>query len=214
MLATFLIIFLISFALVRALPISFNGGAGADETKFYMQQVSIGRMYEKDGEFYNNPIPVQFINFVKNLIVPNSYVVDGVKYTASRWGYSYYVENGLTADQVLFKHLAPTVMINIYSTIFSVPLGIGLGIFMALKKNKWQDNILSVVIMLFISVPSFVDAFLLQYLLGYHWGLLPPTVASFSSTPMFSVAMFRRMLLPIIAMSLGSIAGYARYTRA
>ena len=77
MLATFLIIFLISFALVRALPIAFNGGAGADETKFYMQQVSIGRMYEKDGEFYNNPIPVQFINFVKNLIVPNSYVVDG-----------------------------------------------------------------------------------------------------------------------------------------
>ena len=214
MLVTFLIIFLISFALVRALPIAFNGGAGADETKFYMQQVSIGRMYEKNGHFYNNPIPVQFINFVKNLIVPNSYVVDGVKYTAARWGYSYYVENGLTADQVLFKHLPPTVMINIYSSLFSVPLGIGLGIFMALKKNKWQDNILSVVIMLFISVPSFVDAFLLQYLLGYKWGVLPPTVASFSSTPMFSLAMFRSMLLPIIAMSLGSIAGYARYTRA
>ena len=72
MLVTFLIIFLISFALIRALPIAFNGGAGADETKFYMQQVSIGRMYEKNGHFYSNPIPVQFINFVKNLISFNN----------------------------------------------------------------------------------------------------------------------------------------------
>lgn len=214
MIVTFIVIFVISFALIRALPIQFAGGAGSDETKFYMQQVAIGRMYEKNGKFYDNPIPVQFIHFIKNLFVPNSYVVDGKVYTTSRWGYSYYVENGLTADQVLFRHLGPTVVINIYSSLFSVPLGIGLGIYMALKKNKWQDNVLSVAVMLFISVPSFVDAFLLQYLLGYKWGVLPPQVLSLSTAGLFSPQMFRSMLLPIIAMSLGSIAGYARYTRA
>lgn len=215
MLVTFLIIFMISFALIRALPVAFGGGAGVDETKFYMQQVSIGRMYKaSDGTFHNLPVPVQFINFVKNLFVPNTYVVDGVKYTASRWGYSYYVEKGLTADQLLIKHLPPTVMINLYSLFLSVPFGIGLGIFMALKKNKWQDNVLSVVIMLFISVPSFVDAFLLQYFLGYKWGILPPQMEALNSTALFSWKMFKSMILPILAMSLGSIAGYARYTRA
>ena len=220
MLVTFLIIFMISFALIRALPPTFASGAGTDIEKYYMQQVAIGRMYKKGSEYHNNPVVVQFINFVKNLFVPNRYSITdpetGVTtvYTASRWGYSYFVEAGLTADQVLFRHLPPTIVINVYSLIISVPVGIGLGIFMALKKNKWQDNVLSVVIMLFISIPSFIDAFLLQYLLGYKWQLLPPQMLSMNSTPLLSPAMFRSMLLPIIAMSLGSIAGYARYTRA
>lgn len=214
MVVTFLIIFIISFALIRALPISFQGGSGSDTTKFYMQQVAIGRMYEKDGQFYDNPIIVQFFNFLKNLFVPYSYEVDGVVHTASRWGYSYYVEAGLNADELLFRHLGPTVVINIYSSLLSVPCGIGLGIYMALKKNRWQDNVLSVVIMLFISVPSFVDAFLLQYLLGYKFEILPPSVASLSDYGLFSFEMFRSMILPILALSLGSIAGYARYTRA
>ena len=215
MIVTFIIIFIISFTLIRMLPIAFQGGAGADETKFYMQQVAIGRMYQdSNGKFHDNPVPVQFINFIKNLFIPNTYVVEGVKYTSSRWGYSYYVEAGLTADQVLIRHLGPTVMINIYSILISVPCGIALGIYMALKKNKWQDNILSVVIMLFISIPSFVDAFLLQYLLGYKWEILPPQVLALSDASLLSPQMFVSMILPIISMSLGSIAGYARYTRA
>ncbi|MCR5185179.1 MAG: ABC transporter permease [Bacilli bacterium] len=216
MVVTFLVIFVISFALIRALPLNFSGGSGTDEMKFYMQQVAIGRMYEKNGKFYENPIPVQFFNFLKNLFNPYTYTdpESGITQVASRWGYSYKVEAGLTADQVLFRHLAPTVVINIYSSLFSVPCGIGLGIFMALKKNKWQDNVLSVVIMLFISVPSFVDAFLLQYLLGYHWEILPPSVASLTENGIFSPVMFQSMILPVLAMSLGSIAGYARYTRA
>ena len=35
-----------------------------------------------------------------------------------------------------------------------------LGIFAALKKNKWQDHFISTGVMIVISVPSFVYAFL------------------------------------------------------
>ena len=37
--------------------------------------------------------------------------------------------------------------------------------FAALKKNKWQDHVISTGVMLFISIPGLVTAFLIQYVL-------------------------------------------------
>ena len=67
--------------------------------------------------------------------------------------------------------------------------------------------------MLVISVPSFVYAFLLQYLFAYVWQVLPSTAES-ASVGYFSFKYFRSIILPILSMTFGSIAGYARYTRA
>lgn len=55
--------------------------------------------------------------------------------------------------------MPPTILINVYSSIIGVPIGLALGIFAALKKNKWQDQIISTGVMVLISVPSIVYAF-------------------------------------------------------
>ena len=55
------------------------------------------------------------------------------------------------------------MLVNLYSFILSVPLGILLGIYAAIKKNKWQDQFISTMVMVFVSVPSYVYAFLVQY---------------------------------------------------
>ena len=103
-------------------------------------------------------------------------------------------------------------MINIYSSLIAVPIGIALGIFAALKKNKWQDHVISTGVMVCISVPSFVYAFLVQFILCFLLGLLPLTMnAGFDY---FTWDMFKSMLPAVICLSFGSIAGYARYTRA
>ena len=212
---TFAVIFVLCFILIRLLPLDAATGPGKDPKQFYMMQVALGRMREaEDGTYYKTPVLEQLVTFLKNLIVPATYETDdGVVHTASRWGYSWNISWLMEPDKLLFSRFPPTVLINIYSIIVSVPLGLGLGMFMALKKDKWQDNVLSVLVMLLISVPSFVDAFLLQYVFAYKLNWFAATRADFDGS-WFTPVMFNSMVLPVISMSFGSIAGYARYTRA
>ena len=131
------------------------------------------------------------------------------------FGVSFQIEYLASVNDVIADRLLPTVLINLYSLIFSVPVGIGLGIIAALKKNRWQDHLISTIIMLFVSVPSFVYAFILQYFLGAKLGWFPIQMASVSSTGgYFTWSMFLSMVLPVLALSFGSIASLARFTRA
>jgi oligopeptide transport system permease protein len=70
--------------------------------------------------------------------------------------------------------------------------------------------------MLFISVPSFVVAFFMQYLLGFRLGLFPIVVSSLfeAGGSWFSSTMTHSMVMPVFALAFGSIAGLARMTRA
>ncbi|HBB05549.1 MAG TPA: ABC transporter permease [Firmicutes bacterium] len=205
---TFIIIFFICFILVRLLPVSIDSGM-KDPEVFYKQMVSQGRMkYDAStGEYINVPVFEQLGVFIKGFFTPGN---------SAPWGLSYKIEWLQTPDKILWSKMTPTVLINIYSMILSIPLGIGLGIFMALKKNKWEDHLLNIVVMLFISVPSFVFAFVLQDLFAYKWMVLPamlPTV-DYAAGGWIAPEMFKAMILPVLAMSFGSIAGFARYTRA
>jgi oligopeptide transport system permease protein len=112
---------------------------------------------------------------------------------------------------VFVKKLPPTILINIYSTLLGVPIGLGLGIFAALKKNKWQDQVINIFIILLISVPSIVLGILIQYFLCFKTGA---PLQMLPSNDYFAWDVFKSMLPAVLALSLGSIAGYARYTRA
>ena len=219
MIVTFVIIFTICFFLIRLLPLKFSPGPGDSEYIFYEIQVALGR-YTKgsNGEYYQTPLLQQFFTFVKNLFAPASYPNgDGTYTQVSRFGYAWSSAIGYMVSpvEVLFNRMPPTIFINVYSIIISTPIGLLLGIYMALRKNKWQDHALSIFVMLLISVPGFVYAFFLQYLLGYaNGGILPPTLEDRNEYGWFSPEMLSSMVLPVIAMSLGSIAGFARYTRA
>lgn len=192
MIMTFLIIFLISFVLIKRLPIVINVTIGQDKEIIEATLIARG---------YYDPIPVQLINYIKRIFQGDFGV--GVNLPEYR--------NKPVWD-VFIEKLPPTVLINVYSTIFSVPLGIALGIFAALKKNKWQDHLISTGVMVFISVPSIVTAFLVQYIFCFKLKWFPLTMnAGFDY---FSPSMFRSMMPAVIAMSFGSIAGYARFTRA
>ncbi len=150
---------------------------------------------------YNQPILVQYFIYLKNI------------FTKFDFGVSFKISYLASVNSIIGSKLLPTVLLNVYSLIISIPLGILLGIVAALKKNRWQDHTISTVVMLFVSVPSFVYAFILQYF-GSKIGL-PVTVASASSAGgYFTTTMFVSMILPILALSFGSIASLARFTRA
>ena len=70
--------------------------------------------------------------------------------------------------------------------------------------------------MVAVSVPSYVYAFLVQYFLYLKWGLFPLTVYSLADAggSWFTGKMFYSMVPAILALSFGTIAGLARFTRA
>ena len=193
MIMTFSIIVIICFTLIKLLPIVFDRSLGKEEEILRAQLEARG---------YFDPIPVQFFNYLKRIFTEGDFGI-GVNLAEYR---------GRGVWEVFVEKLPPTVLINVYSTLVAVPLGIILGIFAALKKNKWQDHVISTGVMLFISVPSFVYAFLVQYIFCFKLGWFPLTMKS--GFNYLSWPMFKSMIPAVISMSFGSIAGYARGTRA
>lgn len=190
---TFAIIEIICFVLIKSLKIEIDIQIGKDREIIMAQLESRG---------YFDPIPVQFITYLKNIFTKGDF---GICYNLPEYRNQPVVE-------VFATKLPPTILINVYSTIVAVPIGIGLGIFAALKKNKWQDQIISTVVMLFISVPSFVYAFLVQYIFCFKLKWFPLIMNA--GYDYFDWGMFLSMVPAIISLSFGSIAGYCRATRA
>lgn len=193
LLLTFVIIELICFVLIKSLPVVIEVPQGIDRTIIENQL--------KDRGYYD-PIPIQLINYIRRIIIDGDF---GVCFNIPQY-------RNKPVVGIFSTKLPPTILINVYSTLIAVPIGIGLGIFAALKKNKWQDHTISTVVMLFISVPSFVYAFLVQYIFCFLLAWFPLTMKS--GYDYFSPEMFRSMFPAVMALSFGSIAGYARYTRA
>ena len=208
MLFTFFIIFTMCFVLIKLLPIPTNALPGQDPEIVMKTLEGRGWITNiKEGEngvwtYDRVPILLQFVTYIKRIVTQGDF---GIVTT-----YGEYLNMNIW--KVFTSHLPPTILINIYSTLIGVPIGLGLGIIAALKKNKWQDQLINIFIILLISVPSVVLALLIQYLLCFKLNWFPLTMST--SNDYFTWEVFRSMLPAVFALCLGSIAGYARYTRA
>lgn len=194
MIFTLFVIVAITFILVRMLPREIPQEKNLAE--------AIKARWEALG--YNKPILQQFWIYLKYI------------FTDFDFGTSWYIQPRTPALEVLTSRFLPTVLVNLYSMLVSVPLGIALGVYAAIRKNKWDDSLISTLVMVFISVPSYVYAFLVQYFLYFKLGILPLTMYSLADAggSYFTWKMFYSMIPAIIALSFGSIAHYTRFVRA
>ena len=208
MLLTFCVIMVMCFTLIKLLPIVVNVGADSDplvvykqlEARGYIQNVVQGA--NGTWSYDRVPIFIQLGYYLKRIFLMGDF---GIATT-----YGEYLNQPVW--DVFVEKLPPTILINLYSTLIGVPIGLGLGILAALKKNKWQDQVINIFIILLISVPAIVMGLIIQYFLCFKWGWFPLTMNS--GYDYFTWDMFRSMLPPVLALCLGSIASYARYTRA
>lgn len=197
MLLTFFIIISACFILIRLLPNETATMFGKD-----MQLVLQSRYRQGLTDINGNPIPLitQYWNFVVKTLI------------GGNWGLSEKLYFGQDCFKIFLEKLPNTVLVNMYSSLFAVPMGLILGIYAALKKNRWQDHLISTGVMIMVSVPSYVYAFLVQYILCFKMKLFPLVMEAGSDY--FSSKMFLSMVPAVLSLSFGSIAGYARYTRA
>lgn len=139
----------------------------------------------------DKPLHIQFTTFWKNLIfeqdLGESIAFPGRKVTST------------------IKMFSPiSARLGIQAILIGLSSGLILGLIAALNRNKLADNIVMLIAIIGVSIPSFVVASLLQYFFTVKWILLPTT----------GWGNFKHTILPSIALSLASLAQYARYMRA
>ncbi len=152
MLVVFLIIISVCFVLVKLLPSKPAEQFGKDMALIEMRREALG---------YNKPLIEQYIIFVRRSLI------------GMDWGVSEMMYVGQDVMKVFMEKMPATILVNVYTMLFSVPLGLIFGIYAALKKNTWQDHFISTAVMVFVSVPSYVYAFLVQYFLCFKLQWFP-----------------------------------------
>lgn len=227
-LLTCVIILSLTFFLIKSLPFELSVGTDNSVFAYMRDQVSLGYVVQYTsaqtelGEplyrytdtssgrsvtyyFYLRPILDQYIAWVGGI------------FTRFDWGRSQAIQPNVDAMRVIFgtnfwdSRLWTSVKINFWSVIVSVPLGIGLGIWAALKKNKMTDHVISTLVMVFISVPSFIVITIFMWIFCYELHWLPTRWMGNDSDALMA---FKSYIIPVVCLSFGSICGYCRFTRA
>lgn len=216
LLTTFVILSL-TFILIKLLPPERMIGALASRIAYYENEVRMGYMFSSDVEiegtlvdklvmndgsvlyYYQTPVMQQYFSWIGNII------------TRWDWGVSRKIEPNVDTLVIIGQRVVTSMKINIFSVLISVPVGIGLGIWAALKKNTMTDHIISTLVMIFISVPSFILITFLMLIFCYKTSLLPTQWPNPTDPTSQKVLGY---ILPVFCLSFGSICGYCRFTRA
>ncbi|MFS0693921.1 ABC transporter permease [Streptomyces nitrosporeus] len=98
-----------------------------------------------------------------------------------------------------------TVRLALFAFVFTVVVGISMGVFAGLKADTLRDRGLLVLTLLLISVPSFVLGFLAQYLFAFQLGWVQPNVSLQGDSS--------ELILPAVVLGSLSLAYVARLTR-
>jgi oligopeptide transport system permease protein len=192
MILTFLVIATACFVLIKLLPLPAIKEQGRDAALLLARREALG---------YGKPIFQQYFLYWKAIFRGDLGL-----------GEQMYV--GQEVSTIIADKIPYTVTVNLYAILLAIPLGLALGIYAALRKGRWQDHAISTGVMVFISVPSYVYAFLVQYLLCYRFKLFPLTAQSRQDVAFFSGRMFHSMFPAVLSLAFGTVAALSRFSRA
>lgn len=181
MIITLFIIATLTFFTMKLLP----GTPFKNSAKLSDEQISaLSAHYGLD-----EPLPQQYITYIGNLLKGDL----GLSFQFSRQ----------TINDIIIERIGPSATLGIEAMIIGVIFGLLLGIAAALKHNTWVDTSSMIVATLGVSIPSFVFAGVLQYVIAVKLEWLP---VAFWESP-------KHHLLPAVALSSVVIATLARYIR-
>jgi peptide/nickel transport system permease protein len=149
-----------------------------EEISFVTDKFDLGR-----------PLYVQYLSWLDGIVHGNM-------------GYSYI--NNKNVYQVITAKFPATLQLALACTIFSVVIGVPLGILAALRQNSWIDYFCNMGTLMGKSIPNFWLALML--ILVFSLG--------FNLTPVVGYGTIQHMILPTLTLGIPSTAIFARLTRA
>lgn len=138
----------------------------------------------------DQPIPLRYFNYVKDLL------------TKGQLGESI-VYDGRNVNMLLSTAAIVSAKIGGLALLVQVVIGVLLGMIQALNRGRLGDQVIRVLVVLAICIPSFVFCALLQYFVAFKWKL----------TPIMGWGKPIHFLLPVLAYAVPGIATYCKYMR-
>ena len=153
-----LILSVVTFAIIQAPPGDYadyirsqlmnQGGASFEQAEAQAQAYRIEHGLDQ-------PLVVQYFNWIGGIVMRGDF------------GYSFYY-NKPVAD-VVGERLPRTIALALVCHILASILGIGFGIWAATRQYSWVDNLLSTIAFLGMTIPRFLMALILVYLMVFHF---------------------------------------------
>ena len=146
----------------------------------------------------NRPLYVQFGDYVDQVLHGNL-------------GDSYMTQQPVLTE--IIQRLPGDVLLLGVSTVLALLIAIPMGIYQAVRRNRLSDHLLDGVSFTLYSMPDFFFAIILIAIFAVQLRILPPEAPSAQSlTGMLADP--RALVLPILTLTLVSVAGFSRYMRA
>lgn len=187
---TLLIVSFLVFGMVRINPDSIVAarlGEGYSEE----QAVQIKHEYGLD-----RPVVTEYARWAGNIL-------------RGDWGESAYTYRPVLAEMA--PKIAVTLELALFAVILSVLIGLPVGVYSAMRQDKWPDYVLRSNAILGLSVPGFYIATIVLALLANQLQWIPDIrYHSFIDSP---IANLEQMWLPALILSLGTAASVMRYSR-
>lgn len=180
---TLFVLITLSFFLMHAIP----GGPFSHSEDRNVPDYILEKVADKFG--LNDPLYVQYLRYVKGIVKGDL-------------GFSF-VQKDVSVNTIVSRGFPSTAKVGMLSALFSVAIGVGLGIISAVKRGKWQDWLSMLVATIGISIPVFVIAVLLMYLFCGVLKILPN----------YGLDTWKHYILPVAGLSLANIAQITRLMR-
>ena len=170
--ATFLI-----FALVFLMPGDPVEALGGDRGLSDIARQRIQEEYNLD-----KPFLVQYLLYLKGI-----FTLD--------FGMTF---SGQPVSSVMANAFPVTIKLTVMAVVFETVFGVLFGFIAGVRRGGIFDSTVLVLSLLVIAIPSFVIGFVMQFLIGVKWGLLPVTVGRDES--------FLELLMPATVLGAVSLA--------
>ena len=110
---------------------------------------------------------------------------------------------GRKVADIVANYSPVSALVGGIALLIGVGLGLFCGVLAALERDRWPDRAVMLLSLLGTTIPTFVIASLLQYALTVTWPVFPTTGYKGA----------RYLVLPVVCMTVGPLASYARYMR-
>ncbi len=144
----------------------------------------------------DKPIYEQYINYVVNL-------------ARGDWGWSF--STSMPVMKLILTHWIYSFQLILLSMLFSTSLGLLIGVYSAVKQYTKTDYLATFFSFIGISIPNFWLGIMLILIFSVQLGWFKTYYDT--GLALFSLANLKALVLPVITLGTGMMAGYTRYAR-
>jgi peptide/nickel transport system permease protein len=180
---------IIVFLLLHALP----GGLVRAQLGPRASALAVHNLSVQEG--LTKPLPVQYLTWAWHALQGNL-------------GFSYKLNQSV--GSLLAEYVPRTLLLVGSAIVLAVALAVPMGLWQGHRRNRYDDHVLTGVMMALYSMPSFLLGVVLIVLLNIQVHAFPSSAQTFGTSLSVDTA---DLVLPVLTLCLGNVTYFSRYMR-